>query len=208
MSENLRISLVEDDDIIRNSIESMLNESDGFECIGSYNSCEKAVKAIPDQAPDIVLMDIELPGMTGIEGTRKLKKMLPDLDILVVSVHDNNDLVFEALCAGACGYLTKNIDHEYLLESIREVKRGGAPMSTNIARMVVGSFQKNPVTPLTNRETEVLDYLSRGKSYKMIADELFIDKETVRSHIKNIYKKLEVHCKADAIEIALKEKLI
>ena len=208
MDEIIRLVLVEDDDIIRQSIISMLEDSNSFEAVGNFDNCEKAIKQIPEINPDIVLMDIELPGMSGIEGIRKLKKIMPDLDILVVSVHDNNDLVFEALCAGACGYLTKNIELDYLLESIREVKRGGAPMSTNIARMVVGSFQKNPITPLTNRETEVLDYLSRGKSYKMIADELFIDKETVRSHIKNIYKKLEVHCKADAIEIALKQKLI
>ena len=208
MTETIRLALVEDDNVIRQSIVSMLNDSDGFECVGDFDTCEKALKSIPDLEVDMVLMDIELPGMSGIDGIRKLKKISPDLDILVVSVHDNNDLVFEALCAGACGYLTKNIELDYLLESIKEVRRGGAPMSTNIARMVVSSFQKNPVTPLTNRETEVLDYLSRGKSYKMIADELFIDKETVRSHIKNIYKKLEVHCKADAIEKALKEKLI
>jgi DNA-binding NarL/FixJ family response regulator len=133
---------------------------------------------------------------------------LPDVNIIVITVHENSELVFEALCAGACGYITKNTEYSRLIDSIKEAMKGGAPMSSNIARMVVESFQKNQDTPLTGRETQVLELLSKGKSYTVIADELFIHKETVKSHIKNIYFKLQVHSKADAIEVALKNKFI
>jgi DNA-binding NarL/FixJ family response regulator len=153
-------------------------------------------------------MDIELPGMNGIEGIEKIKKLRPRTNIIVVTVYDNDSLVFQALCAGAGGYLTKNMQPARLLEAIKDIQEGGAPMSTNIARMVVSSFQKNRNSPLTSRETEVLELLSKGKSYSTIADELFVDKETIRTHIKNIYWKLEVHSKAEAIEKALKNKLI
>ena len=153
-------------------------------------------------------MDIELPGMSGIDAIPKIKAILPDTHVVVVTVYENDDLVFKALCEGASGYLTKNTPSAKLIESLKELDSGGAPMSTNIARMVVSSFHKNRQTPLTARELEVLELLSSGKSYSTIATQLFIDKETVKSHIKNIYLKLEVHSKAEAIEKARKSKYI
>ncbi len=208
MISNKNISIVEDDELIRTGLASLISETDEFNLSGSYGSCEEMLNDLETNTPLVILMDIDLPGMSGIEGVKKVKLKFPQIDIVILTVHENDDLVFEALCNGACGYLTKNIKPERLLESIRDVLKGGSPMSTNIARMVVRSFQKNVETPLTTRETEVLNLLSRGKSYKMIADEIFINKETVRTHIKNIYRKLEVHSKADAIEKALKQKLI
>ena len=204
----LKISMVEDDELIRETFTDLINDEDDLIVINSYKDCEKAIKDLPKNVPDILLMDIELPGMNGIEGIKKIRKFLPDIDIIVITVHDNSELVFEALCAGACGYLTKNMEYDKLIEAIKDVHRGGSPMSSNIARMVVNSFQKNLDTPLTQRETEVLDHLAKGLSYKMIADALFVDKETVRTHIKHIYKKLEVHSKADAIKKARRERLI
>ena len=186
----------------------MINGTPGFKIINTYSNCEGAISNLKQDSPDVILMDIELPGMNGIEGVLKIKKIKPDSNIIIITVYDNDELVFKALCAGASGYLTKNIPPLKLLDAIKEVYEGGAPMSTNIARMVVKSFQKNTSSPLSVRETKVLELLSKGKSYHIIANELFVDKETIRTHIKNIYTKLEVHSKADAIEKALKEKFI
>ncbi len=202
------VLIIEDNEVVKDGFALLINSMDGYEVSGKYDSCEAAIKAIQQKQPTIVLMDIDLPGMSGIEGTRKIKKMYPNIDIIVITVHEDSELVFEALCAGASGYITKNSDYSRLLDAINEVRSGGAPMSSNIARMVVESFQKNTDSPLTARETEVLELLAKGKSYTVIADELFIHKETVKSHIKNIYFKLQVNSKAEAIEKALKDKLI
>ena len=204
----IRICLVEDDNIIREGFVLILSETKGFYVVNAYNNCEDFLKCLQNDKPDVVLMDIELPGMNGILGIEKVKKVYPQIQIIVVSVYENDDLVFKALCAGAGGYLTKNMPPNRLVDAIQEIMAGGAPMGTNIARLVVASFQKNHNSPLSNRETEVLELLSKGKSYTNIAEDLFIDKETVRTHIKNIYWKLEVHSKAEAIEKAVKEKLI
>lgn len=204
----IRICIVEDDALIRESFETLLSEHEDFVVVSTYGSCEAFLKNIGLDKPQVVLMDIELPGMNGIEGIERLKKQAVQVQVIVVTVYENDALVFRALCAGAGGYLTKNMPPIRLVEAIREITQGGAPMSTNIARMVVASFQKNYQSPLTARETEVLERLAQGKSYTSIADELFVDKETVRTHIKNIYWKLEVHSKAEAIAIAKKEKLI
>ena len=204
----IRVVIVEDDDLIRNSFVSLLESSDRFYCIADYNNCESAIKNLTRDDPHVILMDIELPGISGIEGIAKIKKLNQDVDIITVTIHNDDNKVFQALCAGSCGYLTKNVTPEKLMDSIEEAYNGGAPMSTSIARMVVHSFQRNIKSPLSPRETEVLQLLAKGKSYTMIAGELFIDKETVRSHIKNIYIKLEVNSKAQAIEKATKERLI
>jgi DNA-binding NarL/FixJ family response regulator len=204
----IRICIVEDDALIRESFATLLDEHADFQVANTYSNCESFLKNLGIDKPHVVLMDIELPGMNGIEGIERLKKLSPQIQVIVVTVYENDVLVFKALCAGAGGYLTKNMPPSRLVEAIREITQGGAPMSTNIARLVVASFQKNYQSPLTARETEVLERLAQGKSYTSIADELFVDKETVRTHIKNIYWKLEVHSKADAIAIAKKEKLI
>ena len=203
-----RIIIIEDNEVVKDGFSLLINSFSKHAVIATYTNCEEALKNLKKDRPDIVLMDIELPGMSGIEGTRIIKKEYPDIDVLVITVHENSDLVFQALVAGASGYITKNATHDKILDAIDEVKSGGAPMSSNIARMVVESFQRNQNSPLTKRETEVLELLSKGKSYTVIADELYIHRETVKSHIKNIYYKLQVHSKAAAIEIALKNKLI
>jgi len=208
MSSKINISIVEDDTLIRNGLATLISDTEEFSLYGSYGSCEDLLNDLEQNTSEIILMDIDLPGMSGIEGVKKVKLKFPQIDVVILTVHENDDLVFEALCNGACGYLTKNIKPQRLVESIHDVVNGGSPMSTNIARMVVRSFQKNAESPLTSRETEVLNLLSLGKSYKMIADDIFVNKETVRTHIKNIYRKLEVHSKADAIEKALKQKFI
>ncbi|MCH6575032.1 MAG: response regulator transcription factor [Bacteroidetes bacterium] len=211
MAENkglVRIVIVEDDDVIRGGFVSLLNDNERFICIADYDNCEEAIKRLAMDEPDIVLMDIGLPGISGIEGIKRIKNVRPNIDILTVTVHDEGEIVFNALCAGATGYLTKNISPQRLIEAIDEVRNGGAPMSTNIARLVIRSFQRSTDSPLSSRETQVLQHLSRGKSYTMIADELYINKETVRTHIKNIYQKLNVHSKSAAIEKATKDRLI
>jgi DNA-binding NarL/FixJ family response regulator len=203
-----RIVIVEDDNIIRNAFVTLIQQSGDYVVANDYSNAEAAIKNAKDDAPDVYLMDIELPGMNGIEAIPKIKALLPNTQVVVVTVYENDDLVFKALCEGASGYLTKNMPPQKLIESLKELENGGAPMSTNIARLVVSSFHKNRQSPLTARELEVLELLSSGKSYSTIADQLFVDKETVKSHIKNIYLKLEVHSKAEAIEKAKKSKYI
>lgn len=203
-----KVCIVEDNDVVREGFEVLVDSMHEFKVSNSFNNCEEAIKFAVENPPDVILMDLELPGMNGIEGIKRLKKLLPGVNIIVITVHENSNLVFSALCAGASGFISKNSDFSKLLDAIKEVVNGGAPLSSKVARMVVESFQKNHDSPLTQRETEVLELLSRGKSYTLIADDLFIHKETVKSHIKNIYFKLQVNSKAEAIEKALKEKLI
>jgi len=204
----IEVSIVEDDDEIRESLAILIHGTVGFRCTDTYRDCESAISGVLENPPDVILMDIGLPGISGIEGIRLIKKELPDLDILMLTVHGDSKLVFEALCAGACGYLLKDTQPGKLLEAIREAHEGGGPMSTQIARMVVDSFKTFPRSDLTPRETEVLTHLCRGKSYRTIAESLFISEETVRRHIKSIYKKLEVGSKSEAVAKALKEKIV
>jgi DNA-binding NarL/FixJ family response regulator len=203
-----RITIVEDDSIIRNAFVTLIQQNKNYLVVNAYSDAETAIKNLKADLPDICLMDIELPGMNGIVAISKIKAVLPKTHVVVVTVYENDDLVFKALCEGAAGYLTKNIPPAKLIDSLIELDNGGAPMSTNIARMVVSSFHRNRQTPLSNRELEVLELLSSGKSYSTIANQLFVDKETIKSHIKNIYLKLEVHSKAEAIEKAKKSKYI
>jgi DNA-binding NarL/FixJ family response regulator len=202
-----KIVLVEDDVIIREAFTTLINESKDFQIANAWSNAEDAIKNIGYDAADIYLMDIELPGINGVDAISKIKQAT-SAKVMIISVYENDDLVFKALCEGASGYLTKNISSSKLIESLKELENGGAPMSTNIARMVVSSFHRNHKSPLTARELEVLELLASGKSYSTIANNLFVDKETIRSHIKNIYLKLEVHSKAEAIEKARKNKFI
>jgi DNA-binding NarL/FixJ family response regulator len=204
----ITVSIIEDDSDIRESLALLINGTPGFSCIHTYESCEKGIKGILKDPPDVVLMDIGMPGMSGIEGIKVLKEKMPDLDVLVLTIQSESETVFDALCAGACGYLIKDTPPSQLLDAIKECHEGGAPMSTRIARLVVQSFKVEQPTILTARETEVLTHLCKGKSYKMIADDLFISEETVRRHIKNIYRKLEVHSKSEAVAKAFKERLV
>lgn len=203
-----RIVIVEDNLIVQGGFSMLVGSVENYQVVNTYTNCEDAIKNLKTDSPHVILMDIELPGMNGIEGITRIKKLKSDVMILVISVHENSDLVFDALCAGAMGYLTKSSSFVKILSAIEDVLEGGAPMSSHIAKMVVSSFQKSQNSPLSGRETEVLTLLAKGKSYSVVADELFVHKETIKSHIKNIYHKLHVNSKADAIEIARSNKYI
>lgn len=203
-----RVMIVEDDQEIRNSFTLIVNSSQKFMVVSAYGSCEDAIDNLNRDKPEIVLMDIELPGMNGIQGTKIIKDKNPYTDIIMVSVYEDSELVFEALKAGASGYITKSANYMELLAALEEIVKGGAPMSSRIARMVIDNFHVNPNSPLTKRETEILQLISEGKTYTQISEELFISKETAKTHIKNIYSKLQVNSKSEAIAKANLEKLI
>jgi len=205
---DIKVTIIEDDETIREGYGFLIGNTDGYKVVGTYASCEEALKKIAHEDPDVLLLDVELPGISGIEALPKLKNVLPDTHILILTVYEDELLIFRALGNGAEGYLTKNTPPEKIVAAIHEVMDGGGPMSANIARMVISSFKRNDSTPLTRRETEILEQISTGKSRKRIADELYIDLETVKSHIKNIYHKLDVHSKADAIKAARENKFI
>jgi DNA-binding NarL/FixJ family response regulator len=203
-----RVLIVEDDAEIRNSFSLIVNSSQKFMVVNAYGSCEEAMDNINRDKPEIVLMDIELPGINGIQATKHIKDKNPHIDIVMVTVYEDSELVFEALKAGASGYITKSANYLELLTALEEIMKGGAPMSSRIARMVIDNFHVNPNSPLTKRETEILQLISEGKTYTQISEELFISKETAKTHIKNIYSKLQVNSKSEAIAKANLEKLI
>ncbi len=204
----IKISIVEDDKDIRESMAILLNGTQEFRCISTFVTCEAALKQIESDEPDVILMDINLPGMSGIEGTKIIKQKLPEIEVIMLTISDDENDVFNSLCAGACGYLKKNTPPLKLIESVKEAINGGAPMSMDIARLVVGSFRKETHSnSLTSRESEILKNLCEGSSYKKIAAELFIDLNTVKFHIRNIYRKLEVNSKGEAIAKAMKENI-
>lgn len=204
----LKVVLIEDDKLIRTELEQMLNSSDTCKCAGSFMNCESALKELKSIEPDVILLDIELPGMSGIEGIKKIKELQPECDIIMLTVHEESESIFNALKKGAVGYLDKSASEEKILEAITDVYNGGAPMTPRIARKVLGSFKENESSLLTDREKDVLESLCAGNSYKEIAFKLKITVGTVRHHIKNIYAKLHVHSKSEAVAKALKEKLV
>jgi len=208
MKNNIRVVIIEDDNIIRKGYEYLINETEGYSVSNSYASFEVAIKNIHLELPDVILLDIDLPGINGIDAIPRLKKILPKSNILILTVYDSEKTVFNALSNGASGYITKNTPSNVIISSIKEVREGGGPMSANIARMVIKSFQKNQDTPLSKREMQVLDLIALGKSRTHIANELFIDLETVKTHIKNIYNKLNVNSKEEALKVARETKLI
>jgi DNA-binding NarL/FixJ family response regulator len=210
----IKVVVVEDNDSIREGLKILINGTEGYNCAASYSDCESMLRNIKKLSPDVLLMDIGLPGMNGIEGIKKVKLIIPELAILILTIYEENDLIFDALCAGACGYLVKKTPPSKLLEAIREAHEGGAPMSSHIARKVIDFFQKKPASSqksnydLTPREKEILSGLVEGHNFKAIADSLFISIETVRFHFRNIYKKLHVHSQSEAVAKAIKEGLI
>jgi len=209
LSAKKRVLIIEDDPEIRHSFQVIVNSSQNFVVINTYNSCESDIKHLVPDKPEIVLMDIGLPGgMNGIQGTKIIKEKSPGTEIVMVSVYEDSELVFEALKSGASGYITKSANYQELLAALEEIVRGGAPMSSKIARMVIDNFHVNLNSPLTRRETEILSLIAEGKTYTQISEELFISKETSKTHIKNIYSKLQVKCKSEAIAKANLERLI
>ncbi len=204
-----RVLIIEDDPEIRSSFAMIVDSSQKFTVVNSYSNCEDAIKHLHTDKPDIVLMDVELPGgMNGIKGTKIIKEKSPDSDIIMVTVYEDSEMVYEALKSGASGYITKSANYMELPSALDEITKGGAPMSSKIARMVIDNFHLNPNTPLTKRETGILQLISEGKTYTQISEELFISKETSKSHIKNIYSKLQVRSKSEAIAKANQDKLI
>ena len=204
----IHVAIVEDDHDIRQTLALIIEGTPGYSCAKAYEDCESAIDELLSYRPDVVLMDINLPGMSGIEGVKKLKEGLPDLDILMLTIQVDDQSVFNSLRAGAAGYLMKDTPPASLLNAIKEVTEGGAPMSANIARKVLQSFRTAPKSPLSDRETEILRQLCDGQNYKVIAENLFVSGHTVRTHIKNIYKKLHVNSRAEAVKKALKDKLV
>ncbi|WP_223148867.1 response regulator transcription factor [Aquimarina sp. RZ0] len=199
------VVLIEDYEIVLQSYTQIINDSEDFIVIGAFTNCEDALKNIENLSPDFVLIDITLPGINGIEGIKRIKAIFPKITIIVVTVHENSKYVFDALCAGAVGYLTKSSGHKKLIQALYQAKDGGAPMSINIARMVVESFQEKKFDELTDRENRVLTLLSEGKSYAGIGEVLNVSLNTIKYHVRNIYEKLHVRNKEEAIKL-LKKK--
>jgi DNA-binding NarL/FixJ family response regulator len=204
----ISVAIIEDDREIREAIRDFLNDQPHMACHMTEESVENFLRRLSDEnVPEVVLMDIGLPGMSGISGMKLLKEKYPDLDIIMLTVHNNPHKIFQSLCAGASGYLLKTTPFAQIRASIEELHAGGAPMSPQIARQVVQYFHRNMETrsqsPLTGKEKEIVMNLVDGLSYKMIADQQAISIETVRTHIKHIYAKLHVHCKADVIRKSL-----
>jgi len=199
------IVIIEDDASFREGLAQLLQSAPGLRCRETFSSCEEALVKLGQILPDVVLLDLELgENMPGVEGAARIKQLLPDVDILILTVHDEDQYVFAALRAGAAGYLLKSDSPDEIIASIREAQNGGAPMSMQIARMVVHSFKERPLLPsLTERQREILKRLCEGKSYQAIAQELFITKYTVKFHIKHIYEAMHVHSKTEALRMVL-----
>jgi DNA-binding NarL/FixJ family response regulator len=209
----IRTAIVEDQHKIREGLASLLNFTPGFECAGSYNSMEEALYRIKSNVPDVVLSDIGLPGMSGIEGIKILKERYPEMTVLMLTIYDDDERIFDALCAGASGYLLKRTPPAKLLESLREAVGGGSPMSPEVASRVLKLFRE--IRPpervdydLTPHETRLLKLLVEGHNYNTAAKETKTSVNTVKFYIKRIYEKLQVHSKSEAVAKALRERIV
>ena len=201
----IKVSIVEDNDKLRATLARVLNRADGFKCVSDYQNAEDALEDLPKLKPDVVLMDINLPGINGVNCVRQLKSIAPEIQVMMLTVYEDTENIFDALAAGANGYLLKREPSNKLLEAIQEVHRGGSPMTMHIARKVTQSFQKgppaaNPATEnLSEREQQVLDLMSQGLMYKEIAEKLSISYETVHTYIRRIYEKLQVRTRTEEV---------
>jgi DNA-binding NarL/FixJ family response regulator len=209
----LKVAIVEDQREIRECLTLLVNGTDGYTCTGSYRSMEEALEQIARQLPDVLLSDIGLPGMNGIDGVRLLKQRYPNLLVLMLTVYDDDERIFDAMCAGACGYLLKKTPPARLLDSLREVVAGGAPMSPEVARRVIALFRE--IRPpdhvdyhLTPHETRLLKLFVEGHNYKTAAAELHVSVNTVNFHVRSIYDKLQVHSRSEAVAKALLNRLV
>jgi DNA-binding NarL/FixJ family response regulator len=207
----LSILIYEDNDLLRESLKSMVKVNEGLHCVGAYENVLHVEAQVIRHQPDLIFMDIDMPGLTGIEAVKKIRVFNITLPIIILTVFDDNQHVFDAICAGASGYLLKKHISGKLFDSIDEVLSGGAPMSPSIARMVISSMQQRPALnnyQLTPREKEMLTSMSKGNSHKLIAAEFSISIDTVRTHIKKIYEKLHVHSQTEAVSKAFQEKIV
>ena len=210
----IRVVIFEDNQSLRNGLFQLINGSDGFNCVDTFSNCDHLIERIEKTKPNVVLMDIEMPGISGIEGVRIIKEKFPGIKILMETIFDDDDKIFQSICAGAEGYILKHTSPVEILESIKEIHEGGSPMTPSIAnrvlKMVKEKESKSRKTDfdLTQREKEILTCLVEGLSYKMTADTCAVSIDTVNTHIKNIYKKLQVHSKSEAVVKAIKGKIV
>ncbi len=209
----IKVAIIEDLREVREGLATLINGTYGFSCVGRFRTMEDAIANLNRELPDVVLTDIGLPGMDGIAGIKILHAKFPDVPFIMLTVYDDEERIFDALCAGACGYLLKNTEPARLLESLREVCGGGAPMSPEVARRVITLFQHfkpptNATYNLTPQEKELLKMLTQGHSYKTAAYQLGISIHTVSFHLRNVYEKLQVHSKSEAVAKALRENIL
>jgi DNA-binding NarL/FixJ family response regulator len=209
----LKVAIVEDQPRIRESLRILIGGTDGFRCTGEFESMEDALAKIAGDLPDVALVDIGLPGMNGVDGIRELKKSYPGLTVLMLTVYDDDKRIFDALCAGACGYLLKKTPPARLLECLQEAAGGGAPMSPEVARRVVSLFREirppeDAGCQLTPHEIRLLKLLVEGHNYKTAAAELNLSINTIRFHMKSIYEKLQVHSKSEAVAKGLRQRIV
>jgi DNA-binding NarL/FixJ family response regulator len=211
---NIKVTIFEDNRSLRQGLYQLINGSEGFQCVGAFEDCLNILQDIGNTKPDVVLMDIQMPGINGIEAVRILREKYPDLKILMQTIFEDNEKIFQSILAGASGYILKNTSPSRILDFIKETYEGGAPMSPSVATKVLKIVaSQSPATNvntfnLSEREKEILSCLVKGMSYKLIADACFISIDTVRGHIRNIYEKLHVHSKGEAIATAIKDRIV
>ncbi|HOJ08579.1 MAG: response regulator transcription factor [Ignavibacteriota bacterium] len=214
MKSSTDVIIIEDNELLRDSLKEAINKSSSIRCENTFNSGEAALDFIGKEelVPDIILLDIGLPGLSGIELIPELRKLSPTSKIIIITIHDEDENIFKAICAGAAGYLLKDLSSDKIIESISEVLNGGAPMNSHIAKKVLNMFRDQNVKSagydLSEREREILSFLVEGLSKKQIGEKIFLSHHTVDSHLRNIYAKLEVHSRSSAISKAIKEKLL
>lgn len=202
---SIKVAIVEDSRTIRESLRRIIDDTPGLRCECAVSSGEEALATMPHCRPDVILMDIHLPNISGIECTARLKETLPETDVIMLTVYEDNDKIFRALQAGACGYLLKRTPPEQLIQAIKDVKQGGAPMTSEVARRLVETFQRTTANPpqeqveLSRREREILELVSRGYGNKEIGEQLSVSLETVRHHLKRVYEKFHVHSRSEAV---------
>ena len=212
--KNIRVAIFDDNTQLRESLFDLVDASDGFICVGAFANCENVLQNVKDTKPDVILMDIEMPVVSGIDAVILIKERFPDVKILMQTIFEDDEKVFQSICNGAEGYILKNTAPGEILLSLKEIYEGGAPMTPAIATKVLRMFKNNLSAKkdesfnLSIREKEILKHLVEGLSYKMIADACFISLETVSGHMKNIYKKLQVHSKGEAVAKAIKGNIV
>jgi DNA-binding NarL/FixJ family response regulator len=212
--KDIRVCIFEDNTQLRESLFTLIDASDGFVCVGAFANCDDIINKVISIRPDVILMDIEMPGMNGIEAVHLIKQKYPDLKILMETIFEDDEKVFQSICNGAEGYILKNTPPQEILDAIKEIHEGGAPMTPAIALKVMRMFKQNLSSNkddsfnLSSREKEILKCLVEGMSYKLIAASCFISIDTVHGHIKSIYKKLQVHSKSEAVVKAIRGKIV
>lgn len=210
----IRVAIFEDNRSLLDGLAALIGGTQGFECVGAFPNCNNLLKNISQVKPHVVLMDIEMPGINGIEAVGMIKEEFPEIKVLMETIFDDDEKIFNSICAGAEGYILKNTSPAEIMDAIREIYEGGGPMTPSIANRVLKMVKNKPETStkesfdLSVREKEILTCLVKGMSYKMVADTCFISIETVNVHIKNIYRKLQVHSKSEAVIKAIKGRIV